>query len=368
MANTLTYAPDYISPPGETLEDVLEERSMTQAELAERTGLSRKTINEIIKGKAPITPETALHLEKVFDVPAHFWNAREHQYQEAIARFRERKELENWIDWLEKFPVNQLIRLGWLEKRSDNVDQLRELLTFFGVASPSEWETVWMKSQNVASFRKSLTFTSEPESISAWLRYGEKQAFAVESYPLYNEQRFKAVLTDIRLLTTCPPQDFSSVMVDKCLEAGVSLVFTPQLKKARISGATRWLRKDLALIQLSLRHKKDDHFWFTFFHEAAHILLHGKRDIFLEGSAEDAEPRKEEEANNWAANFLIPQEKLKEFIFKGEKSRAAVEVFAHELGIAPGIVVGQLQHKKYIPFNHLNKLKKTLSWSLEAVE
>ncbi len=135
----------------------------------------------------------------------------------------------------------------------------------------------------------------------------------------------------------------------------------PQLPKARISGATRWLRQDCALVQMSLRYKTDDHFWFTFFHEAAHILLHGKRDVFLEDGDNEGSA-KEVQANQWASEFLIPGHRLNEFMADGERSRESIVSFAHELGIAPGIVVGQLQHRGYLEFTALHDLKRRLAW------
>lgn len=365
MAVTLTFTPDYISPPGETLEDVLDERGMTQAELADRTGLSRKTVNEIIKGKAPITSDTALHLERVLGVPARFWNAREHQYREALARQEETEKLTQHSDWVNGFPYREMANMGlvaWVDGRAkDAVPRRgRELLDYFGVASPEQWQHVWL--QPSAAFRKALTFTSNPEPVSAWLRYGEKVALEkLETRP-YDEKRFKAVLHEIRGLTRESPEVFCERMVRGCADAGVAVVFTPQLPKARISGATQWLRPDLALVQLSLRYRTNDHFWFTFFHEAAHILLHGKRDVFLEGSDDKSEQEKEEEANRWAASFLIPEAKMNAFLARGEWSHEAVLSFAEDVGIAPGIVVGQLQHREFIPYTHLNGLKQKFEW------
>lgn len=84
--STNQYTPDFVSPPGETLKEILEERGISQAELAERLGHTPKMINEIIKGKAPILEETALRLENVLDVPARFWNNRERNYGEYLAK------------------------------------------------------------------------------------------------------------------------------------------------------------------------------------------------------------------------------------------------------------------------------------------
>lgn len=364
MPTALTFTPDYISPPGETLEDALDERGMTQAELAERTGLSRKTINEIIKGKAPITSETALHLERVLGISARFWNAREQQHREALARLEEAERLARRADWIKRFPYREMAELklvAQVDGRSKDavVRRGRELLQYFRVASYEQWRQVWL--QPSAAFRMALTFTSNPEPVSAWLRYGEKATEELETQP-YDEKRFRALLGQMRSLTQENPEVFCERMIRGCAEAGAAVVFTPELPGARVSGATQWLRPDLALIQLSLRYKTDDHFWFTFFHEAAHILLHGKRDVFLEGSSDKSNQQKEEEANRWAASFLIPEAKMQAFLARGDQSRSAVTAFAAGLGIAPGIVVGQLQHRGFIPFTHLNGLKRKFEW------
>ena len=105
------YTPDYVSPPGETLEEILEEKGMTQTELAERTGRPKKTISAIINGKAAITPETALQLERVLSVPATFWNNRERQYKEALVYQEENKQLKKLVSWLKQIPVRDMIKL-----------------------------------------------------------------------------------------------------------------------------------------------------------------------------------------------------------------------------------------------------------------
>lgn len=358
------FEPDFISSPGETLEDVLEEREMTQLELAGRMGRTPKLINEIVRGKAGITPETALQLERVFDIPASFWNARESKYREALAREEERRRLEEGVDWLKSIPVRAMAKLGWIRKHKDRVEQLREVLQFYGVASPDQWRAIWLDTDSQVAFRKSLAFSSEPGATSAWLRYGEIAA-RQRTLPPYNEAKFKEALQHIRTITREDPRVFVPKMRESIAETGVALVLTPQLPKARISGATRWLSSTKALIQLSLRYKTDDHFWFSFFHEAAHILLHGKRDVFLEDDEAAMEQRKEDEANAWAANFLIPKTALDDFIAQREFSYAAVQHFADELQIAPGIVVGQLQNRGLIPYSHLNKLKRKFAWEEE---
>lgn len=149
---------------------MLEERGMSQTQLAERTGRKRKTINQIIKGIAPITPETALQLERTLGVPANFWNNLESNYRSDLARLEERKRLGAQLEWLKKFPVRKMSRQGWIKPFQDKVSQLQEMLNFFGVVSPRQWQEVWKTA--AVSFRKSKPFHV---NLNPWLRGSEKE-------------------------------------------------------------------------------------------------------------------------------------------------------------------------------------------------
>jgi plasmid maintenance system antidote protein VapI len=331
---------------------------MSQAELAERTGRPKKTINEIIKGKTAITPETAIQLERVLSTPASFWNQREQTYREWLARQDERKALAEYIPWTKKFPLRAMIKLGWIAERGDPINQLEELLRYLGVASPVQWQSMLQGTQ----WRQSPTFAADPAAVSAWLRQGEIQSLEIQCGP-YNEARFREALQQIRGLTTLPPEGFVDPMIQYCSQAGVALVFTPEIPGTRTCGATRWLSPTKAQIMLSLRYKTDEQLWFTFFHEAAHILIHGKREVFLEDDDEVSEDvrAKEEEADNFAAEFLVPAEAVRRFHpSSAHFSHEDITDFARQLGIAPGIVVGRLQHDGIVPLQNFNHLKRRI--------
>lgn len=367
MVTTRTeFAPDFISPPGETIQDLLDEKSMSQAELAERMGRPVKTVNEIVKGKAAITPETSLQLERVLGVPSSFWLIREQKYRERIARERESRELRHHVQWMkETFPVKDMCDLGWVagysRRKNQQVDLLRNVLQFFGTASPREWNSIWLDTSHRASFRKSLRYQSHPGSIAAWLRKGEVDATEIQCRH-FQRGRFREALSEIRRLTADDPNVFVDRSVELCAHAGVAFVLTPQVRGARVSGATRWLDAKKALIQLSLRYKTDDQFWFTFFHEAAHLILHGKREVFLEGIEDPEQLLQEEEANRFAADFLIPDDEYNQFVESEMFTERSVRQFAKAVGIAPGIAVGRLQHDGHIPHSHLNSLKRSFEW------
>ena len=353
------YTPDYAVLPGITIQETINALGISQAELANRMGRPKKTINEIIKGKASVSPETALQLERVLGISATFWNNLERNYQEALAAEHERKGLEADIAWLKSFPIKTLISLGIVSEVDDKVRQIQEILSFFGVSSRMIWESIWLAPEGV--FRKSSAFIASPYSVATWLRLGELAAQRIDCAP-YDRNRFRMALRQIRNLTIEPPDSFHPQMVQLCAESGVAVVFIPELPKIRASGYTRWLNPRKALIQLSLRYKTDDQLWFTFFHEAGHILLHGKKDVFIEEEGASGGDLKEEEANRFAANSLIPKHDLRLFMKTGKVSKAAIRKFAKVQGIAPGIIVGRLQHEEYLPYSHCNDLKKYIEW------
>src|SRR5690606_21371076 len=126
---------------------------------------------------------------------------------------------------------------------------------------------------------------SQPERSDAyatmtWLRLGELQAVQ-QPYAPFDRGAFQNVLREIRTLTRAPLEAFEPRIKALCAASGVTLVFTPSIPRARVSGAARWL-DDRAVIQLSFYGKKSDRFWFTFFHEACHLLNHSDKLVFLD--------------------------------------------------------------------------------------
>lgn len=353
------YFPDYAVHPGEILAEEREAYHMQQDELADRLGVARKTVNEIIKGKAPISSDMALKLERVFPQPAHFWLNLQRNYEQTLARLAEQERLRAHLDWLKQIPVTMMVKLGWIAKHKDKTAQLEEVLRFYGIASPEQWQVVWEKHQ--VAYRQSQRYEACAYAVSAWLRQGEIEAQRIECAP-FDKARFTAVLDEIRALTRETPEVFQPRLIELCAAAGVAVVFVPELPKTGVSGATRW-NGDKALIQLSLRYKSNDQLWFTFFHEAGHILKHGRKAIFIEGKGLDGE--QEAEADAFARDKLIPPATYRHFLSDWDgRSLAPIEHFADDIGIAPGIVVGRLQHEGKLLPGIGNKLKVFYQWKV----
>ncbi|MFH0823814.1 MAG: HigA family addiction module antitoxin [Pseudomonadota bacterium] len=350
------YKPDYATPPGEILEETLNALGMKKKDFAESCGLSTKHISLIISGKASVTPDTAIRFDRVLGIADDVWNNLEANYRAFHARKKACRELEPRVEWAKKFPVKELIHRGMMEKPKDEVHAVDLVLRFFGVASIEVWKERYASVG--AAFRRSPAFESEVESPAAWLRIGELLAQRMETSP-YDRDLFRKALHTIRSFTNLNPEEFEPKMKDLCGKAGVALVFVPEFPKTHLSGACRWLTPEKAVIQLSLRYKTNDHFWFSFFHEGGHILHDSKKGVYID-ECDGAGVEEETAADAFASRILIPQKEYDGFVAGNSFNRRAIELFADKVGVAPGIVVGRLQHDKLIAFNLFNDLKVKL--------
>ncbi|MDE0444059.1 MAG: HigA family addiction module antitoxin [Gammaproteobacteria bacterium] len=355
------YLPDYAVPPGWVIEERLAAQDISQAEFARRCGRSAKLISEIVAGKAPIEPKTALQFERVLGVDASIWLGIEADYRLRQTRENEAREADCAGVWSKTFPVAELVKRGAIREPSSNGEAVSALLAFFGVASVEAWQTKY-GSANVA-YRHSPSFESDKPALASWLRLAEITANQQDCAD-YDAAAFKSALGRVRGLTRVDVRKALDTARGLCNEAGVALSLVRPLPKARLSGAAWWMSPRKPVIAVSARHRTDDHLWFSFFHEAAHLLLHSKRSVFVDGGPRN-DGDVEAEANEWAARFLIPQQDWRRLVATGTHGRADVVRFAEELGVAPGIVVGSLQHAQVLPWNRCNDLKVRLRWTNE---
>jgi HTH-type transcriptional regulator / antitoxin HigA len=330
------FEPNYAVPPGLTLLEVIESLEMSQKELAVRTGLTEQTLTRIFKGDQPISYQTANRLELVTQVPAGMWNNLEAQYREQLAKLEEKQRLEADRAWLKTLPIKELIDRGCLEAEQDEVTLLRNTLSFFGVSNVQAWHEVW--EEPAVAARRSKCFDSHPGAAAAWIRQGELKAHKIHCAS-FDKQRFTQALQEIRLLSREDPEVFVPQMIKLCAAAGVAIALVREMKKVPWNGATKWLTPNKVMVLLNLRGKSEDKFWFSFFHEACHVIKDKKKDLLINDGSND-DPR-EKRAEAFASEFLIParyNDSIRAFQAKQE-----VIGLAEELGISPGIVAGRYQ-------------------------
>ena len=362
MSDYSDFEPDWISPPGETIADILEEKDLSSEDFARRIGQTSAHVKDLIDGRMPITPDVAKRLAEVLGASKSFWVAREAQYRRQLERSHSKAGADTKVQWLAELPFRDMEDFGWIKpKSSATEDRYSACLSFFNVPDIPTWRDHYRGMLESYAFRTSTSFQMMPGAVAAWLRRGE---IVAEAIPCKNwdKKLFKEALSEIRRLTwTSDPQVFLPKLQQLCAACGVAVVVARAPQGCRASGATRFLSPTKALLLLSFRYLSDDHFWFTFFHEAAHLLLHSKVAVFLEG-ADMVSTAEEDEANEFAMLTLIPQEHQNELKELGANGAVVIK-FARRIGIAAGIVVGQLQHHGYIGRGQLNHLKRRYQWS-----
>ena len=250
----------------------------------------------------------ALAIEYVTGMPAEVLLNWQQRYDEAKSREKMVQKLGRVKTWLSTLPLKEMIDKGWVEAREQVGEQVDTVLRFFGVVSPKAWEDYYFNQRLKVAFRISLEKTSDPYAIAAWLRRGEIQAMDTFLEERYDPKRLKEKLPEISLLLLSPPDDIVDRLTDILAETGIKLLFTEPLSGVPIKGATRWIYGS-PCIQLLSDRQEYENFRFTVLHEIGHILLHGKKDIFLEeaGFKPDddlAYERKEKEADAFARKMM----------------------------------------------------------------
>lgn len=355
MPSSEGFHPDWASAPGDTIADILKERDLSVSEFAQRMGQSSQGADDLLHGRAAITIAVARQLARLLGASVEFWMSRDFQYREAIAKGHAAEE-----EWISELPVGDMIKLGWLTPVPHPSDEVTACLRFFDVPTVQAWREAYAGVQNRVAFRTSRSLDSRPAAIAAWLRRGEIEAEAIDCSP-WDPRKFETSLSYVRSLTReKDPSRFLPKLQTCCAESGVAVALVRAPAGCRASGATRFLSREKALLLLSFRHLTDDHFWFTFFHEAGHLLLHGERGFFLEG-LDTRSTVEEQQASDFAARTLIPSEFQPALLALPARGREVIR-FARRLGVSPGIVVGQLQHFGRFRRNQLNALRRRFEW------
>jgi HTH-type transcriptional regulator / antitoxin HigA len=361
MSEEKDFQPDWVSPPGETIAEILEQKNLSPIKFAERIGRTSEEVEELIRGAENITIETARKLQNILGASVAFWMIRESQYREDQVRLANNILPGSTERWLAELPLRDMEKFGWIKSVSGS-GSLMECLRFFGLPDFQAWREKYIGMLQQAAFKTSRAFPANPSATAAWLRQAEIEAESISCEP-WSAERFTQTLAEIRQLTRKKdPNIFTPELRRQCAKCGVAVVILRAPAGCRASGATRFLSSEKALLLLSFRYLSDDHFWFTFFHEAGHLLLHNQKALFLEGhDVPAAKEEEEEEANKFAADILIPARFRKEMLNLPVNGFVIMR-FAKVVGVSPGIVVGQLQYHGRFTHRQLNNLKRRFIW------
>ena len=334
MTRSEAFQPRWTSAPGETIADCLQQRHLSVLTFAESMGSSSEAVYQLLNGEIAIDRELAERLRRLIGGSAEFWLNREAQYRDDLRRLSIARGSETFEDWLRELPIRDMTEFGWIQPSKDRAELAFECLRFFDVPSISSWHQRYKDVAAVVAFRSSRAFESRPGAVAAWLRRGVIEANKIECKP-WDSGKFRGTLQEVRALTWQKhPEIFLPKLQRLCAECGVAVVPLRAPTGCGASGATKFLSPSRALLLLSFRYRSDDHFWFTFFHEAGHLLLHDQNALFVEG-ADMLSTHEEEEADEFSANTLVPGEHQHEMLRLGRNYRAVIRL-ACRIGVSPG--------------------------------
>ena len=335
------------TPPGATIKEQLNDRGMNQKEFAVRMDMSEKHISRLIHGDVQLTPETAVRLETVLGVPAKFWNNLEAIYREKKIKVAAENAIDADAEIAKKFPYSEMAKFGWVAETKDIKEQVIRLRKYFEVVELSLLGNEQIT--RIACRRLGITEKSDL-ALMAWAQEAKLQARDIQTEPI-NMKGLTAAVPELRRMTVQEPEEFCPKIKKYLADCGIALVFLPHLRGSFLQGAS-FIDGRKIVVGLTARGKDADKFWFSLFHELAHIILGHV------GQPNGTSDEDEKAADKWSGDTLIASDDFERFRREKDYSERSVIRFAGEQGIAPGIVVGRMQTEGMIRYSMLNNLKE----------
>lgn len=309
--------------------------------------MSEKHISKLINGEVLLTEETAFRLEMVLGVPCRFWMNMEAIYREKLLLANEENELDAEIQQSRLYPHAEMSRNGWVPSTANPVEKVRNLRKFFEI---SRLNLLVEQDFDVPIACRRLSHTKKSDiSLLVMAQEARRESREIQTNRI-NARALLGKLGKIREMTVQRPEKFCSNMKKELALCGISLVFLPHLSGSGLHGIS-FLDRDKVVLGITARGRDADKFWFSLFHELAHIVLgHISRSCVISES-------EELEADKWARDILIPTEQFNAFADKRVFSHESISCFAKAMNIDAGIVVGCLQRESYIPYSAFNDMK-----------
>jgi HTH-type transcriptional regulator/antitoxin HigA len=350
---TMEKSHSYIAiPPGATIKEQLLDRGLSQKEFAVRMGMSEKHISKLINGEVQLTCEVAVKLEMVLGVPAKFWNNLEAIYREKIIKVKFENEMDEDIKIAKKMPYAEMAKRKWIPKESKATDKVIDLRKYFEVVRLKSLENNQI---NRIACRRVAETEKGDFALIAWAQKAKLEARKIETEQI-DLKTLKKYIPVIRKMTTKDPSYFCPELIKMLAKCGIAIVFLPHIGGSFLHGATFYDGKKI-VVGLTVRGKDADKFWFSLFHELAHIL-HGHIN-----NPNGTTDKDEKDADLFARDTLIPTDSFSSFVKKKDFRESSIASFAQSVEIDSGIVVVRLQKEGYIKYNWLNKLKTKYSIS-----
>ena len=345
----------FLVPTGRIIKEYLDERGISQKDLAHRIDVSEKHISNLLNGKTRLTEDMALKLERVMpDVSAGYWLNYEAKYQEYLAREKE----QEWLEGLDLKAIAERFHFKEVFKgaKMTLTEQAIEMLKLLGVSSFDQYR--YALPNTAIEFMQD---GGEPEAVVVWLKLCEdevEEQNADLSETPYSKRKLERVLRKLKAISSNPNLDNSLKSCRKLLNSvGIYLVEVPAVRNCKVRGALTTYKGHPA-IYISRRFKFHDYVWFAIIHELAHLLLHySPKETFVAVDDLASDDDKDREANEYARDFFVAPDAYDAFIAEGSYDPGSVRRFAKAQGTTAGMVAAFLQHDGKIDYSELSGLR-----------
>ena len=355
--------------PGQLIQELLADRGWTQRVLAIVLGADETGVNKVVSGKRQVDASLALALSDVFDVPAERFLELQKSYDLATARIIARPNpiRATRAQLYASLPIAEMMKRGWIA--ADDIRNVRQVedsvARLFGAASIDEIEILPHAAKKTA-----VAGPVTPPQL-AWM-YRVKQISDDMLPARYTRSAVRSAIPKLKkLLFSAEEARHVPRILSDC---GIRFVVVESLSSAKIDGVSFWLDDSSPVIGMSFRYDRIDNFWFVLRHELEHVIQrHGLSAAMLDAELEGDKagtgehlPEEERVANEAAADFCVPREKLKSFIARKYPlfSERDILGFARTIQIHPGLIAGQLQRHtdRYDLFRkHLAKMRAVVA-------
>lgn len=357
---------NYAVAPGAYLEEWIDEHGLSQQDVADMLGTSRKQVNEIVNGRAPVTSDTALRLERVVGIPATTWLRHEATYRADRARIAAERDLARHATEIDRRASTYLRKLGATKATMAKPGAL--VSDFLAFHRCGTWEAYLNLHESATQGDYALAALKEaPDAdiditlLTTWLRAGElTRKFELGRAYNYSPATLRRRLPDLRERAARPDREMLNDLAQILAESGVVFMVVEPPANFPLHGMTRWIDKRVPVIQQTGRWGKDGFVIWTLFHELGHVLNDPRGEMHLEYKTDKKRTSAaERSANQFAMNLLFGAAGITPF--EGLKWDRDIARAARDLGIAPGVAVHQMHRRRLLAYEHGNRLCKDLS-------
>lgn len=358
MSNVAEYKDIVAFHPGYYIADIIEDMSITQAEFATRMGTTTKTLSYLINGQANISNDLAKKLSVMMGTSVEVWLNLQNTYDQKLIEIQKAKDYDEQKSLARLIDYKYFVDVVGIPAAKTINDKITNLCKYFMVADLR----IMLTPDFLVNYRTGISSVNEKNIINsrAWVQTAINFSQKIET-EAYNAEKLKSYLPELRNMTIQKPEVFLPRMRYIFSECGVAFVLLPNLKNSGVNGAVKWINEDRVVLAMNNRRLDADVFWFSLFHEIKHVLQRKTKTTFISYSEKEmieVNKQLEDDADNFASNYLIPTTALRKLSPTKYISDDEIVEFAKSIGIHPGIVAGRLQHEGIIPPNRCSKLKE----------